>query len=160
MWQNKAGVYRRQLLYMVRDNPNRYYAVRAAIKPGQLNTILGTIALTLGFHPTLLGVLSQPHAELIIAKGIKIKIEQATDIFEFLESGDTDTATLPHTRIDVPDRIYSLKVSSTRGVEIYAVIVVEYRNIMTTMSWNVENLAGVILIMVSLWVLFASLLRC
>ena len=63
--------------------------------------------------------------------------------------GEVFLLTLKPGLFDVPDRIFTLLVEYPDSLEIHGVIVVEHRNFLEEEGWSEENLAGVIVIMVS-----------
>ena len=140
MWQRKSDVQRRQFQYICQTQ---------SISKAQISKMLTTLALTLRIHPLLLGVRPQHDAKIIIPKQMRLKFRQPKSMARFLVDGEVFLLTLKPGLFDVPDRIFTLLVEYPDSLEIHGVIVVEHRNFLEEEGWSEENLAGVIVIMVS-----------
>ena len=119
------------------------------------------VALTIGVHPTNLGIRTQDAATIWVPSRLKLTCRRVTDMFKYNERsraagapGSSSWMQVDHMhpgQNSIPEHVMSIEIREQAGFNLDAVVVVEHRNIASILTEDDHGLKKVLIIMVRLF---------
>lgn len=131
-----------------------YQLVSDMFSKHQIKTMMKDLALSLGVHPYVFGVVPESQGRVYVPQGTRIDLYVVNNVFEYMDNKTKSKVTLAAgNHYEIPKLVERLKVISEPSKGLRAVVVCEQRGIRDQMMQmdvqNIPYMNGIMVVMVS-----------